>query len=68
MDIRLANDEDICMTCHEKNHLDNQLVYLAKIGTNNTLCKAIHNENDKANTTVYTCFHTLHLKCFIQLH
>lgn len=42
MDGALFSDEDICLTCHEKNHQQNELVYLGRISVDCSLSQAMH--------------------------
>lgn len=58
----------MCLTCRERSQPGNELVYLGYITVNNSLCRAMNGDNDKGNVRMFTCFHTLHLGCFVTAH
>lgn len=64
---KAEEEEEVCILCHEKSKLNNKLVYLASINKNNTICGAVHGKNNVTNTFINTCFHAIHVNCFIQM-
>ena len=61
-------EEDLCLLCHEAAKKNNQLVYLAHINKDKTICGAIYADQNKANTLITTCFHTIHVNCYIEMN
>ena len=54
-------EDDICLTCHEKEKSDNQLIYLGVISKDNTLSSCIFGSDNKGGVSLQTCFHTVHI-------
>lgn len=63
----IDDDEDVCILCHERSKKDNELVYLADINKNSTLCGAFYGDENKTQAFINICFHTVHINCFIKM-
>lgn len=53
--------------CHSSSKPGNELVYFCNISRGRSLASGFYGQDNIANTHVWTCFHPVHLLCFIQM-
>ena len=59
-------NEDLCLTCHERSKPNNQLVYFASISKSKSFAASYYGNQDLSQYLSSSCMHTVHTKCFIK--
>lgn len=66
--LKNTSEEDlICILCHEKEKYNNSIFYPSFVNKNFTTCGALYEANNVTKTYFSSCFHPLHLNCYIDL-
>ena len=60
------DNEDLCLTCHEREKPNNQLVYFSSVMKDKFFTSSYYGNQDQSKTLFSSCMHTIHTKCFIK--
>ena len=59
--------EELCLICNKAAIANNQLVYMARVYKDKSICGVIYGDQSKSNTLITTCLHTVHTNCYIEM-
>ena len=57
----------MCLICNEAAKANNQLVYMACVYKDKSICGVIYGDQSKSNTLIATCLHTVHVNCYMEI-
>ena len=58
-------NEDLCLTCHEKSKPNNKLVYFSSVKKDITLACQYY-KHSESKVLFSSCMHTIHTGCFVK--